>query len=84
MTDKTKPVFLREIYFDERTGKIKIHDSENNDYECNLYGEKVCQFLPNVTGFAGFKERKEMKQFEGQLMVDKSKQNYHPQKSKNI
>lgn len=74
-------VFLKEIYFEEVSGKIKIHDSNNNDYECNMYGEKLTKYLPNLTGFIGFKERKELNQFENPVTFDKSNQIYHPQKS---
>lgn len=81
INDNSKPVFLKEIYFDEISGKIKIHDSNNNDYECNLYGEKLTKFLPNLTGFIGFNERKDLKQFENPITLDKTDQIYHPQKS---
>lgn len=83
MNDDSKPLFIKEIYFDDVSGKIIIHDSDNNDYECNLYGEKVTKFLPNVTGFVGIHERKELKHFDKPITFDKSNQIYHPQKSKN-
>ena len=78
--DEPRPLFLKEIYIDEVTGKIKIHDSNNNDYECNLYGEKLIKFLPDLSGFIGFNERNNLKQFENPITFDKSNQIYHPQK----
>ncbi len=81
MKEELKPVFLKEIYFDEITGKIIIHDSNNNDYECNLYGEKITKFLPNVTGLLNFKERNEKKHYINIVSDDDSRKIYHPQKS---
>lgn len=81
INDNTKPVFFKEIYFDEVSGKIKILDSNDNEYECNLYGEKLTKFLPNLTGFIGFNERKELNNFDNPITFDKSNQIYHPQKS---
>lgn len=81
MTEDSKGVFIKELYIDDNTGKILIHDSNNNDYECNLYGNKMTKFLPNLTGFIGSKERKNMNHFDKPIINDKSKDNYHPQKS---
>lgn len=49
---------IKQIYFDEITGKLLILDSNENSYECDIYGDKKPQFLPNVSGFATFAERK--------------------------
>jgi len=81
INDNSKLLFLKEIFFDEVSGKIKILDSNNNEYECNLYGEKITKFLPNITGFIGFNERNELKHFDNPITFDKSNQIYHPQKS---
>ena len=85
MTDNNNshPI-LKEIYFDDIHGKIKIHDSKGDDYECNLYGEKITKFLPQITGFIDFKLRNEMGHFDYPIIKDESSKIYHPQKSKKI
>jgi hypothetical protein len=41
---------FKQIYFDEDTGRLMLSDSDNNHYLCNIYGDKLTEFLPNVSG----------------------------------
>ena len=71
--------FIKELYFDDISGKVMIHDSNNNDYECNIYGEKLNKFLPNITGFISAEGRKELKINKSLDNKDETKDLYHPQ-----
>ena len=42
---------FKQIYFDEISGNLMILDTTDNYYQCNIYGEKKSEFLPNVTGY---------------------------------
>jgi hypothetical protein len=41
---------FKQIYFNELSGNLSIIDSDNNNYECNIYGDKKPNFLPDVSG----------------------------------
>jgi hypothetical protein len=74
---------IKQIYFEEISGKLIILDTSENSYECDIYGDKKSQFLPNITGFSSYNKRKEM----GQEMNLKNKFKstiYRPQTSKII
>jgi hypothetical protein len=73
---------IKELYFDDFSGKIMIHDSNNNDYECNLYGEKISKFLPNITGCLDAVERNKKNLNTSIEFKNESKEFYHPQSSK--
>jgi hypothetical protein len=77
-----KDTKIKQINFDQQSGKLMLYDSNNNHYECNVYGDHLHQFLPNISGIASSKERKindptnpifQEKKFTSKL--------YHPQKS---
>jgi hypothetical protein len=48
---------IKQIYFDENTGRLMLSDNDNNHYLCNLYGDKLTEFLPGVSGIASQRER---------------------------
>lgn len=48
---------IKQIIYDELTGKLMLHDSDNNHYECNLYGDRKPSFIPNITGVADYQTR---------------------------
>jgi hypothetical protein len=79
---QVKIPLIKELYFDDFSGKIMIHDSYNNDYECNIYGEKLSKFLPNITGTLGAEERKKNKLNKSVDDKNKTKEYYHPQTTK--
>jgi len=63
----------KQIYFDENSGHLKIIDNHNNNYECNIYGDKKPQFLPDITGFANVDDRKKLGQtFDSKFKLDPS------------
>lgn len=73
---------IKQIYFEENSGKIFLFDNHNNTYECNIYGDKCVKFLPGITGFANFSERKQ--QFEEtlpQMNFNYDTKLYRPQQS---
>jgi len=49
---------IKQIWFEENTGKTKLFRSDNISYNANLYGDKLSEFLPNVSGVIGFNNRK--------------------------
>jgi len=49
---------FKQIIYDEMTGTLNLIDDCNNSHQCNIYGERSSRFLPNVTGFASYKQRK--------------------------
>jgi len=51
---------IKQIWFEENTGKTKLFRSDNVSYNCNIYGDKLSEFLPNVSGVIGFKNRKDI------------------------
>ena len=55
-------MIIKEIYFDNDTGKLTLLTSDNNHFLCNLYGNPVIKFYPNITGIANGKQRKEFPQ----------------------
>jgi ribosomal protein S21 len=48
---------IKQIYFDEDTGRLMLSDNDNNHYLCNLYGDKLTEFVPGLSGVASQKER---------------------------
>jgi hypothetical protein len=72
---------IKQIYFDEITGKLVILDSNENSYQCDIYGDKKPQFLPYVSGYANYTERKE-KGLELNLKTKFNDTMYRPQTSK--
>lgn len=48
---------VRHICEDLQTGQRILYDNNNNNYNCNIYGDKLTQFLPNISGTATAKER---------------------------
>lgn len=48
------------IWFDEVSGDLFLYDELNNPFKCNIYGDKLPTFLPNISGASSFKERKEI------------------------
>jgi hypothetical protein len=48
---------IRQIYFDENSGRLMLSDDNNNHYLCNLYGDKLTEFLPGVSGVVSQMER---------------------------
>ncbi len=50
----------KQIWFEENSGDLKLFRNDNINYKCNLYGDKLSEFLPNVSGVIGFKDRKEI------------------------
>lgn len=66
-------ITYKQIYFDENSGLLKIIDNQNNNYECNIYGDKKPQFLPDITGFANVDQRKKLGQpFDTNFKLDNS------------
>ena len=55
-------MIIKEIYFDNDTGKLTLFTSDNNHFLCNLYGNTVIKFYPNITGIANAKQRNESSQ----------------------
>ena len=55
-------MIIKEIYFDNNTGKLTLFTSGNNHFLCNLYGNPVIKFYPNITGVANAKQRNESSQ----------------------
>ncbi len=47
------------IWFDENSGELVLNDGNNNQFKCNIYGDKLPEFLPEISGTASFKERKD-------------------------
>ena len=47
------------IWFDEVKGDLILNDGNNRQFKCNIFGDKIPQFLPEISGTASFKERKE-------------------------
>ena len=47
------------IWFDEVSGDLFLFDETNNPFKCNIYGDKLPTFLPDISGSSSFKERKE-------------------------
>jgi hypothetical protein len=76
-----KQKVFKQIGFDDITGKIFLVDFDNNSYECNLYGEKIPKFLPNITGFSSYRERLESGNIKNKTFnIDRKL--YRPQSSK--
>jgi hypothetical protein len=48
---------IKQIYFDEDTGKLMLSDGDNHHYLCNIYGDKLTEFIPNVSGCLTREER---------------------------
>ena len=71
---------FKQIIRDELTGKLKIIDNENRSYNCNLYGEKSPEFLPNVSGFSSFGDRKKINVLK-EINLDLDRSLYRPQNS---
>ena len=70
-------VNFKQIYFNELNGKLKLLDSTNNNYECNIYGEKNPEFLPKFSGTSGHVKRiniQKINKFKNDL--------YNPQSSR--
>lgn len=62
---------IKQICFDEDTGRLIMSDSNNNHYLCDIYGRHKLVFLPNVTGMMTGVQRN--KKNELQLNLSKSK-----------
>lgn len=77
---KNETNIIKQIYYDETTGKVTIYDKLNNNYSCNMYGDKLPKFLPRITGFANFKERKDYMEMINVNEIDRSI--YRPQNTK--
>jgi hypothetical protein len=48
---------IKQIYFDEDTGKLMLSDDNNNHFMCNIYGDKLTEFIPGVSCILTQKER---------------------------
>lgn len=48
---------IKQIYFDEDSGKLYLADDQNNNYLCNIYGDKLTEFVPGVSGVVSQSER---------------------------
>lgn len=48
---------MKQIWENERTGALILSDSSNNHYKCNIYGDKLTEFLPGISGTASYQER---------------------------
>jgi hypothetical protein len=65
---------IKQIYFDEDNGRLMLSDSDNNHYLCNIYGDKLTEFIHGVSGIVSQKER-------GLSLIDKyniSRKQYLP------
>ena len=71
---------IKQIYLDENSNRIFIFDNQNNSYECNLYGDKLPKYLPEITGRANFQKREEKNQIM-KLNFETNKCLYRPQTS---
>ncbi len=49
---------IKQIIFDEQSGKLFLSDDKNNHYLCNIYGQKKTSFLPDITGIYNAPQRK--------------------------
>jgi hypothetical protein len=72
---------FKQIIFDEITGTLNLIDDGNNSYQCNIYGERSSRFLPNITGFASFKQRKNYN-IDCEIKSECEENLYRPQNSK--
>jgi hypothetical protein len=61
----------KQITVDEQTGKLILSDSNNNHYKCNIYGDKLTEFLPYISGTITRQERKQLLNWK----LDKSYEN---------
>lgn len=48
---------VKQIIFDEQTGRLILSDNNNNHYFCDIYGRKKTTFLPYISGHCTYKER---------------------------
>src|SRR5690348_9224895 len=48
---------IKQIYFDEDSGKLMLSDDDNNHYLCNIYGNKLTEFTPGKSGCLSREER---------------------------
>ncbi len=52
---------IKNICYNQDNGRLILSDSENNHYLCDIYGNEKTKFLPNITGFANFHSRNNVK-----------------------
>ena len=48
---KEEEPIIKNLCYDDETGKLYLVDNKNRHYLCDLFGRKKTKFLPNVTGF---------------------------------
>ena len=48
---KEQEPIIKNVYFDDESGKLYLIDNQNHQYLCDLFGRKKTKFLPNITGF---------------------------------
>jgi len=48
---------VKQIIFNEESGRLILSDDNNNHYLCDIYGKKKPCFLPDITGCLNNKER---------------------------
>ena len=41
---------IKQINFEESSGKLILTEDDNTQYYCDIYGDKICSFLPEITG----------------------------------
>jgi hypothetical protein len=62
---------FKQIFFDDITGEIMLVD-ENHNYLCDIYGDKVSSFKPNITGYCNYKQLIEHYSSDPNLTIEKN------------
>ncbi len=48
---------IKQIEYNEETGKLYLIDFNNDLIECNIFGEKIPQFHMNIAGTSNYSKR---------------------------
>lgn len=51
-------IIIKQILYDTDTGLLWFRDSKGNKYQCSIYGDKLVQFHPKISGIASATQRK--------------------------
>ena len=73
---------VKQIIFNELNGRLVLSDDNNNHYLCDIYGNKIPNFLDNISGTCSYNERIEKLKNSDVDYVEKPIDNFEKNKYK--